>query len=143
MTGPALRPRHRARLLLAALLPLALVACGNDASPSPSASGPAGTASPSADASQSPIGQVIPAPGSDSAVYAPNPGALVVAIDAGHGGCLDWGVPDPRERGVHYSEKTMTLAIAQQLRSLLEEQGVTVVLTRDDDLALAGDDYPD
>ncbi|HEX6474422.1 MAG TPA: N-acetylmuramoyl-L-alanine amidase, partial [Candidatus Limnocylindria bacterium] len=47
------------------------------------------------------------------------------------------------ERGVHYSEKTMTLAIAQQLRSLLEEQGVTVVLTRDDDLALAGDDYPD
>ena len=24
---------------------------------------------------------------------------IVVAIDAGHGGCLDWGVPDPSERG--------------------------------------------
>ena len=28
------------------------------------------------------------------------PGAIVVAIDPGHGGCLDWGVPDPSERGV-------------------------------------------
>ncbi|MEO5985797.1 MAG: hypothetical protein ABIW50_05495, partial [Candidatus Limnocylindria bacterium] len=45
-------------------------------------------------------GAEVPAPGSDSAVYEPNPGAIVVAIDAGHGGCLDWGVPDPSERGV-------------------------------------------
>ncbi len=67
----------------------------------------------------------------------------MVAIDAGHGGCLDWGVPDPRQRGVRYSEKSMTLAIGQQLQAMLEAQGVTVVMTRDDDVALAGDDYPD
>ena len=143
MTGPHARPRHRSRLPLAWLLPLVLVACGGPPTPSPSASGTAPAASPSADASQGPIGQVVAAPGSDSTVYQPNPGALVVAIDAGHGGCLDWGVPDPRQRGVRYSEKAMTLAIAQQLQSMLEAQGVTVVMTRDDDVALAGDDYPD
>src|SRR3546814_954176 len=37
----------------------------------------------------------------------------------------------------------MTLAIAQQLRAMLAAQGLTVVMTRDDDVALAGDDYPD
>ncbi|HLE89234.1 MAG TPA: N-acetylmuramoyl-L-alanine amidase, partial [Candidatus Limnocylindria bacterium] len=46
-------------------------------------------------------------------------------------------------RGVDFSEKTMTLAIANELRRLLEEQGITVVMTRTDDSALAGDDYPD
>ncbi|MGH2456657.1 MAG: N-acetylmuramoyl-L-alanine amidase, partial [Candidatus Limnocylindria bacterium] len=86
---------------------------------------------------------VIPAPGSSSTVYAPNPAAVVVAIDPGHGGCLDWGVPDPSRRGEAYAEKTMTLAIGLELRRLLQEQGVTVVLTRDADVALAGDDYPD
>ena len=93
-------------------------------------------------ASQGAIGSIIPAPGSDSSVYAPNPSAIVVAIDPGHGGCLDWGVPDPGQRGVEFSEKTMTLAISQVLRDLLEEQGVTVVLTREADVALAGDRYP-
>jgi N-acetylmuramoyl-L-alanine amidase len=88
------------------------------------------------------IGSVIPAPGSESSVYAPNPGAIVVALDPGHGGCLDWGVPDPRQRGVEFSEKTMTLAIGRQLRDLLEAQGITVVMIRDDDVALAGDRYP-
>ncbi|MCA1569450.1 MAG: N-acetylmuramoyl-L-alanine amidase [Chloroflexi bacterium] len=85
---------------------------------------------------------IEPAPGSDSAVYAPNPGAIVVAIDAGHGGCLDWGVPDPSERGVALAEKTLTLGIGQRLRSLLEAEGIGVVMIRDDDGALAGDDYP-
>jgi N-acetylmuramoyl-L-alanine amidase len=143
VTGPRSRPRQRARLLLACLLPVVLVACGGKPTPSPSASGSTVTSSPSADASQGPIGQVIAAPGSDSDVYPPNPRALVVAIDAGHGGCLDWGVPDPRQRGVKYSEKAMTLAIARQLRAMLEAQGLTVVLTRENDVALAGDDYSD
>lgn len=86
---------------------------------------------------------MIPAPGSESEVYVPNPGALVVAIDPGHGGCLDWGVPDPRQRGVEFSEKAMTLAIGMNLRDLLEAQGVHVVMTRTSDEALSGDDYPD
>jgi len=88
------------------------------------------------------IGQVVPAPGSSSELYAPNPHAIVVAIDPGHGGCLDFGVPDPSERGPAYSEKTMTLGIGLALRRLLEAQGVTVVMTRSTDEALAGDDYP-
>ena len=87
-------------------------------------------------------GAVEPAAGSDSAAYPPNPGAIVVAIDAGHGGCLDWGVPDPSQRGPEFAEKTLTLGIAQRLRDRLEADGVGVLMIRDDDVALAGDDYP-
>jgi N-acetylmuramoyl-L-alanine amidase len=76
-------------------------------------------------------------------VYEPNPGAIVVAIDPGHGGCLDWGVPDPSERGVELSEKQLTLEIGLRLRDLLEAEGIGVLMTRDEDEALAGDDYPD
>lgn len=129
---------------LTAALVLALVACSAPAtSPTPtpavSVPGPA-TAAPS----EAPaVGAVEPAPGSESAVYPPNPGAIVVAIDAGHGGCLDWGVPDPSERGEELAEKTLTLAIARRLRDRLEADGVTVVMVRDDDVALAGDRYPD
>jgi N-acetylmuramoyl-L-alanine amidase len=85
---------------------------------------------------------VVAAPGSSSKLYRPNPGAIVVAIDPGHGGCLDYGVPDPSKRGVPYAEKTMTLGVGLALQRLLEAQGVEVVMTRHDDSALAGDDYP-
>lgn len=88
------------------------------------------------------VGEVIPAPGSASGIYEPNPGAIVVAIDPGHGGCLDWGVPNPWDNTVANSEKMMTLGIAVQLRERLEAAGVTVVLARDADEAIAGDDYP-
>jgi N-acetylmuramoyl-L-alanine amidase len=133
-------PRRRtAATLLVALL----TACGADA-PSPSSSTPPTVAptSPTAVPSPSP-GTVEPAPGSESAIYGPNPGAIVVAIDAGHGGCLDWGVPDPSQRGPAFAEKTMTLGIAQRLRDLLEADGIAVVMVRDADVALAGDDEPD
>jgi N-acetylmuramoyl-L-alanine amidase len=131
-----------ARRQVAALLGgvLLLVACG-PASPAPSGSGGSVLESASA-APSAAIGQVVPAPGSSSSIYAPYPGAIVVAIDPGHGGCLDWGVPDPLKRGQDFSEKAMTLAIGLELRRILEEQGVTVVMTRDTDTALAGDDYP-
>jgi N-acetylmuramoyl-L-alanine amidase len=105
----------------------------------------ASVASVAASASTAPssgIGLVVPAPGSSSTVYRPNPSAIVVAIDPGHGGCLDWGVPDPLGRGPAFSEKTMTLAIGLELKRLLEAQGITVVMTRQTDAALAGDDYP-
>ena len=65
-----------------------------------------------------------------------------MAIDPGHGGCLDWGVPDPSERGSALAEKTLTLAIAQRLRDLLTDEGIGVLMIRDDDEALAGDNYP-
>ena len=135
------------RGLLVAVLAVALVACGSSVtSPTPSASADAdpSLAAPSQHASEAPaIGAVEPAPGSDSEVYSPNPEAIVVAIDAGHGGCLDWGVPDPSERGVELAEKTMTLGMARALRDRLEADGITVVMIRDGDDALAGDDYPE
>jgi len=112
---------------------------------SPSAAPPTSiAASAVATASQAPpAGAVEPAPGTDSAVYAPNPAAIVVAIDAGHGGCLDWGVPDPSQRGVELAEKTLTLEIARRLRDLLEADGIGVVMMRDGDEALAGDNHPE
>jgi len=131
-----------ARRQVAALLGVAalLAACG-PATPTDSASE---SIQPSAAALPSPsIGKVVAAPGSSSTIYAPNPAALVVAIDPGHGGCLDWGVPDPLERGAALSEKAMTLAIGLELKRLLEAQSVTVVMTRQTDEALAGDDYRD
>ena len=108
----------------------------SESAPTPTPPTPTASASPPAEAA------VEPAPGSVSAIYAPNPGAIVVALDAGHGGCLDWGVPDPSERGPAYAEETMTLAIAERTRDLLEAEGITVVMVRDEDEALAGDDYP-
>lgn len=132
-----------ARRRIAALLAVGMLlgACGN-ATPSPSGPGASvptlGSPAPSAA-----IGAVVAAPGSSSTIYAPNPGAIVVAIDPGHGGCLDWGVPDPQERGQSFSEKAMTLAIGLELKRVLEAQGITVVMTRTADEALAGDDYPD
>lgn len=122
-------------------LALLLGACGGTASPSAS---PSASAASSATVEPTPaVGQVVPAPGSDSGIYEPNPASIVVALDPGHGGCLDWGVPDPLQRGIAFSEKTMTLAIATELRTILESQGITVVMTRTDDSALAGDDYPE
>ncbi len=87
-------------------------------------------------------GAVLAAPGGSSTVYRPNPAAIVVAIDPGHGGCLDWGVANPYDNQPSKSEKADTLGIALALRDLLTAQGITVVLTRSDDSALAGDDYP-
>jgi N-acetylmuramoyl-L-alanine amidase len=140
-----LEPMRAARRLIAFAVALILLAACDAGTtsvpPSPSASLlPSATAAPSA----TPVtGVVEPAPGSDSEVYAPNPGAIVVAIDAGHGGCLDWGVPDPSQRGVKLAEKTMTLLMAQRLRDRLEADGIGVVMIRDGDVALAGDFEPD
>jgi len=137
-----MRPWGRFTVAIVAVLLTA--ACGTDdatltASPIPTvdpSTSPAPTATPEA-------GAVEPAPGSGSAVYEPNPRAIVVAIDAGHGGCLDWGVPDPSRRGVELAEKTLTLGIAQRLRDRLEADGIGVVMIRDGDEALAGDNDPE
>jgi N-acetylmuramoyl-L-alanine amidase len=119
---------------------LLLAACSATSSPAVSA---LPSASASASVRPTPgVGDIVAAPGSSSTIYGPNPHAIVVAIDPGHGGCLDWGVPDPLGRGTAFSEKTMTLAIATELKRQLEAQGITVVLTREGDNLLAGDDYP-
>ncbi|MDQ2935748.1 MAG: N-acetylmuramoyl-L-alanine amidase [Chloroflexota bacterium] len=130
---------------LGILLSLALLlgACGGEpTTPSPtvpvsSPAVPSSTPVPTAG-----LGHVIAAPGSESAVYRPNPGAIVVAIDPGHGGCLDWGSPNPFDNVEAKAEKAITLGIALALRERLEAEGITVVMTRDADQALAGDLYP-
>ncbi len=134
------------RLVLAIALIVGVAAC-DAGSPTPTASPSAADSvrpSARADPSSTPAAGVVePAPGSESVAYRPNPGAIVVAIDAGHGGCLDWGVPDPSQRGAQLAEKTLTLGIAQRLRDRLEADGIGVLMIRDDDVALAGDDEPD
>jgi len=117
-----------------------LAACGGPA-PSSSAAPSGGSNPPIVTATPAP-GAVVPAPGSSSTVYPPNPGAVVVAIDPGHGGCLDWGVANPYDNKPAKSEKADTLGIALALKQMLEAQGITVVLTRAADEALAGDNYP-
>src|SRR5919109_3295151 len=126
-----------------------LAACGVAPAPAPSDQGAASgsaaaesvSASSSAMAPVTTVGEVEPAPGSTSTVYRPNPESVVVAVEAGHGGCLDWGVADPQQRGQDFAEKAVTLGIAEQLRDALEAEGVSVVMVREDDQALAGDDY--
>lgn len=54
----------------------------------------------------------------------------VIVIDAGHGG------KDPGASGETYQEKTLTLAIAKELKQSLENKGTKVIMTRD------GDTYP-
>ena len=134
---------------LATLVSLALIlgACGdNPPQPSasqqlPSAASPSSAGSSSAPLPTAAAGEVIPAPGSQSPIYAPNPGAIVVAIDPGHGGCLDWGSPSPFDNVPGKAEKAITLGIALALRDRLEAAGITVVMIRTTDAAIAGDRY--
>lgn len=135
MPSPARRGIAGSLIMLAAA-----TACGGQAAESSPAVAPSATGG--LEPPPAPTTAVAPAPGSQSRVYAPNPAAVVVAIDPGHGGCLDWGVPDPSQRGVELAEKTLTLEIARRLRDRLAADGIAVVMTRDGDVALAGDDYP-
>jgi len=63
------------------------------------------------------------------------PAARVIVLDPGHGG-VEPGAIGPS--GVQ--EKDLTLDLARRLKALLEKQGTTVVLTRDDDRVLPLDD---
>lgn len=61
-----------------------------------------------------------------------DPSRPLVVIDAGHGG------HDPGASGEGYREKTLVLSLARRLRDeLLEEGGIRVALTREDDTFLA------
>lgn len=54
-----------------------------------------------------------------------------IVVDAGHGG------PDPGAVGGQVQEKTLTLAVALQLRDMLRSDGYRVVLTRTSDTSVA------
>lgn len=57
---------------------------------------------------------------------------VVVVVDPGHGG------EDPGAEVSGTLEKHIVLDIAKELKALLEQQGATVVLTRDSDVSLGG-----
>lgn len=63
--------------------------------------------------------------------------AKTIVLDAGHGGKDRGKVAGP------YEEKSLTLALAKELRGLLEKQGFHVALTRTDDTTTERDDRAD
>ena len=66
----------------------------------------------------------------DHVVYAPRPGAIVVALNPGHGS------PDPGAYYGGYEESDLNLDIAFRLRAMLQGAGVKVVMTRTTDRAV-------
>ena len=63
---------------------------------------------------------------------AANTAEMVVVVDAGHGGS------DPGKIGINGAlEKDVNLKIAIKLKKLLEEQGVKVIMTREDENGIA------
>jgi N-acetylmuramoyl-L-alanine amidase CwlD len=59
----------------------------------------------------------------------PSSGSKTVVVDAGHGG-TDSGATS----NSGYAEKTITLAIAKELETQLEQQGINVIMTRNSDV---------
>ncbi len=64
----------------------------------------------------------------DASAQSGRPSTTIV-IDAGHGGYDRGGIP-----GQRVAEKTMTLDVAQRLRSVLVASGYRVIMTRDTDV---------
>jgi N-acetylmuramoyl-L-alanine amidase len=64
----------------------------------------------------------------------------LVVVDAGHGGAAT-GAAGHGQNGTVY-EKTITLAIAMRLRTILEQAGARVVVTRDSDVDIPLYDRP-
>jgi len=60
---------------------------------------------------------------------------FIVVLDPGHGG-IDGGA----ESAEGIAEKDINLCIALELKSLLEEEGVKVIMTRDEDVGLYNDE---
>ncbi len=61
------------------------------------------------------------------------PGALLIVLDAGHGGKDPGATAHPKTVKNPLVEKVLTLDIALRLKSLLEKAGFQVVMTRSDD----------
>lgn len=60
---------------------------------------------------------------------------MVIVLDPGHGGS------DPGKIGVNdVEEKTLNLAIARKVQELLKKEKIDVVMTREEDIMLAGPD---
>jgi N-acetylmuramoyl-L-alanine amidase len=113
--------------------------------------------SPKSGGVSAPSGVVLPSPGSVSpspsvaspsgAVAAPPvtqrrvrppvpPARKIVVIDAGHGG-PDRGMTGPIGSPVWFTEKDVTLSVAQKIATVLRARGVDVLMTRTTDTLIA------
>jgi N-acetylmuramoyl-L-alanine amidase len=72
----------------------------------------------------------LPTTKASYAIYPANPGAIVVAIDPGH------GAPDPGAYYSGYKEATFNLDISKQVQAMLRGARVEVVMVRDADLSV-------
>ncbi len=64
----------------------------------------------------------------------PPPPPKIIVLDPGHGG----EDPGTEKKSLGLKEKTLTLDVAQRLKKLLETAGYKVLMTRSEDVALAG-----
>lgn len=94
-----------------------------------------------APASESAVPVRTPVPAMPKESPASTPGAVevewrdfIVALDAGHGG-RDPGAVAPGDDDIY--EKEITLAVTRACRDLLAQEGITVLMTREEDKALA------
>jgi N-acetylmuramoyl-L-alanine amidase len=95
-----------------------------------------GVASPSRGVA-SPSGVVAAPPVTQSRTRAPLPPARkIVVIDAGHGG-PDRGMTGPIGSPVWFTEKDVTLSVAQKIATVLRARGVDVLMTRTTDTLIA------
>lgn len=91
-------------------------------------SGAASTAVPTANPTASPTVRPSAAPTANPG----NAGKKIVVLDAGHGGS-DPGASGSLDGSVH-QEKDITLSITKKVQSILQNNGITVVMTRSGDL---------
>jgi N-acetylmuramoyl-L-alanine amidase len=95
-----------------------------------------GNVSPSSGVA-SPPGVVTAPPATRSRTRAPVPPVRkIVVIDAGHGG-PDRGMTGPIGSPVWFTEKDVTLSVAQKIATVLRARGVDVLMTRTTDTLIA------
>ncbi len=70
-------------------------------------------------------------------------GAPLVILDAGHGGYDPGAVGRDEDDNIILKEKEVCLDIAKRVQKLLEESGVSVIMTRSTDTALGDDEAED
>jgi N-acetylmuramoyl-L-alanine amidase len=138
----ALRPMHRLGLLWvrrASLLLVPLTLAGSSYMIANSTARPIGTATATPNLAQAVIGTRAPlrlAPDASNLPERMTAAAFPlsvrrVVLDAGHGGS------DPGATAPEVTEKEITLDIGRRLRTLLEQNGFDVVVTRDADRTIA------
>lgn len=127
----SMRARTRQFVFIAGWLSIATFACA--ASPQKTASGPIRRAQPAPRATATPTPARASSASSNRKSTTPTGrSSSIIVIDAGHGGHDRGGIP-----GQRVAEKTMTLDVAQRLRTILNANGYRTIMTRDSDVFIS------